>query len=304
MAPELKTQLGDLVLRSPLVAASGTVGSVWEWAEVANVSPYGAAVAKSVAPVEWPGRRHPRLAPTSVGMLNGVGIQNPGIEAWVSQMTSKVPRLRVPVWGSAVADDPEGFGLVAKGLAGAGVKAIEVNLSCPNLDDGLMFSFSDDASARVISAVAGTVDVPVGAKLSPNTPDIVGVAESCVTAGADFLVLTNTVLGFGVSIADRKPQLSGGVGGYSGPGMKPIALRCVFEVSRAIPEVPIVGCGGVVNGADVAEYLIAGASAVEVGTALLAEPNAGVRIVDEFSAVMERLGAQRASDLVGTLDEW
>lgn len=300
----LSTEVGELRLRSPLIAASGTVGSVWEWAEVADVAPYGAAVAKSVAPEEWKGRAAPRIAPTSAGMLNGIGIQNPGIEAWSTKMTGIIPTLGVPVWGSAVGDEAEGFGVVAKGLADAGASAVEVNLSCPNLEDGEMFSFSAALSAAVVSTVASSVDVPVGAKISPNTPELVAVAATCAEAGADFVVLTNTAMGFGLTLADRKPLLSGGVGGYSGPGLKPLSLRCVYEVHRALPALPIVGCGGITTGRDVAEYLIAGASAVEMGTVHLAEPKAGVRIRKELIEVLEQLNVTRVADLVGTVDEW
>ncbi len=300
----LATSVGGLALRSPLIAASGTVGSVWEWAEVANVRPYGAAVAKSVAPEAWQGRPAPRLAPTTTGMLNSVGIQNPGITSWVDSMKPRIRKLRVPVWGSAVAGVADGFALVAEGLVSAGVTAVEVNLSCPNLEDGEMFSFRADRSRDVITAVSEAVDVPVGAKLSPNTPDIVGVAGACRDAGAVFVVLTNTALGFGLSVSDRRPLLSGGVGGYSGPGLKPLSLRCVYEVAKEFPDLGIVGCGGISTGADVVEYLMAGASAVELGTVHLAEPKAGIRITKELVGLMARLGAESVVDLVGTVETW
>ena len=300
----LSTSLGDLGLRTPLIAASGTVGGVWEWAEIADVSRYGAAVAKSVSPTPWAGRPAPRVAPTEVGMLNGIGIQNPGIEKWTGVMEPRISDTAVPIWGSAVAGDADGFALVAKDMDSAGVTAVEVNLSCPNLEDGEMFSFSASRSRQVIESVSAAVGLPVGAKLSPNTPDIVGVAAACAEAGADFLVLTNTALGFGLSIRDRRPLLSGGVGGYSGPGLKPISLRCVYEVSRALPGIPIVGCGGVVHGRDVVEYLVAGASAVEAGTIHLAEPRAGSRIIREFEREMRRLGAETIHEIVGTVGEW
>lgn len=300
----LTTSLGSLELRSPLIAASGTVGSVWEWAEVADVAPYGAAVAKSVAPVAWSGRQAPRVAPTTVGMLNGIGIQNPGIEEWATSMETRIAGSRVPVWGSTVGEDVDGYARVAKGLDAAGVSAVEINLSCPNLEDGEMFSFDARRSADVVAAVSGAVNVPVGAKLSPNTPDVVGVAAACQDAGADFVVLTNTAFGFGLSLTDRRPLLSGGVGGYSGPGLKPISLRCVYEVARALPGLAIVGCGGVSSGRDVIEYLIAGASAVAAGTIHLAEPKAGSRIMKEVRSEMERLGVLSVAELVGTVEEW
>jgi dihydroorotate dehydrogenase (NAD+) catalytic subunit len=232
-------------------------------------------------------------------MLNGVGIQNPGIEAWVSQMTPRIPQMEVPVWGSAVAEDVDGYALVAKGVETAGAAAVEVNLSCPNLDTGEMFSFDPGASRSVLEAVVASVTVPVGAKLSPNTPDLVGVAAACQEAGADFLVLTNTALGLGLSLEARMPLLSGGVGGYSGPGLKPISLRCVYEVAGALSGFPIVGCGGVGTGRDVIEYVMAGASAVQLGTVHFAEPKAGARIRRELATELGRLGAASLSDLVG-----
>lgn len=299
--PSLRTKLGQLELRSPLIAASGTVGSVWEWAETTPLTPYGAAVAKSVAPVAWEGRPPPRLAPTRTGMLNGIGIQNPGITRWVEQHAHRIAALGVPVWGSAVGDDANGYAEVAGHLQGAGVSAIEVNLSCPNLEDGVMFSFDPHRSSTVIGAIRERVSVPLGAKLSPNTPDVVGVAAAVADAGADFVVLTNTAYGLGIDVDEARPLLSGGVGGYSGPGLKPMSLRCVYEVARAMPGLPIVGCGGVSSGRDIIEYLMAGASAVEAGTIHLAEPRAGVRLARELQAELDRLGFSSVADVVGTV---
>ncbi|MDP9493954.1 MAG: dihydroorotate dehydrogenase [Actinomycetota bacterium] len=300
----LNTALGPVNLRTPLVAASGTVGSVWEWAEVADVNAYGAAVAKSVAPIAWPGRPAPRLAPTGPGMLNGIGIQNPGIESWVEAMRPRLRELEVPVWGSAVGASPEEFGLVAKGLVTAGIEVVEVNLSCPNLEDGRMFALDPDRSREVVEAVVASGDVIVGAKLSPNAEQIVAVAEACLAGGAAFLTLTNTALGFGINVEDRRPLLSGGVGGYSGPGLKPLALRCVYEVATAIPGAPILGCGGVTTGRDVIEYLLAGASAVGLGTVHFAEPRAGARILGELRREMRRLGVRDVADLIGAVKPW
>lgn len=303
-AAATRTILGPMELRTPLIAASGTVGSVWEWASVADVTAYGAAVAKSVSPTPWDGRKAPRVAPTETGMLNGIGIQNPGIDAWSESMRPRIPSLDVPVWGSAVARDVDGFALVAKGLEASGAAAIEVNLSCPNLEDGEMFSFDSARSRDVLEALSSSATIPVGAKLSPNTPDIVDVAATCHSAGADFVVLTNTAFGFGISLADRRPLLSGGVGGYSGPGLKPISLRCVYELSRAAPEIPVVGCGGVSTGRDIVEYLMTGASAVQAGTVHLAEPRAGKRLIRELRREMKRLRVRSVSELVGTVGEW
>lgn len=300
----LTTAIGPLSLRSPLIAASGTVGSVWEWADVADVAPYGAAVAKSVAGESWPGRPPPRLGPAGVGMLNGIGIQNPGIDTWIQETSNRLASLDVPVWGSAVGSTPEEFAKVAARLAGVGLPAIEVNLSCPNLEDGRMFSLDARPSREVVAAAVDAVSIPVGAKLSPNTDDIVGVAAACLDAGATFLTLTNSAMGYGISVETRRPILSGGVGGYSGPALKPISLRCVHEVASAMPDAPIVGCGGVTSGRDVIEYVLAGASAVGVGTLHFAEPKAGIRLLREITTELDRQGASTLEELKGAVEPW
>ncbi len=301
MSPDLTTSVGPLALRSPLIAASGTVGSVTELAGVADLSVYGAAVAKSVSAEPWSGRPAPRLAPAGAGMLNGIGIQNPGIEAWKTEVGPRLEGLEVPVWGSAVGHSPDEFALVAKGLEASGVAAIEINLSCPNLD-GDMFSLDPSASEEVVASVRRAVGLPLGAKLSPNLIDAVPVAQACATAGADFLTLTNTIWGAGVDIKTRRPQLSGVIGGYSGPPLKPIALRFVIEVRQALPQMPIVGCGGVLTGKDIAEYLIAGAQAVAAGTIHLAEPRAGKRLIDELIDWMRKHRVSSVGSLINTLD--
>jgi dihydroorotate dehydrogenase (NAD+) catalytic subunit len=298
---ELATRLGPLTLRTPLIAASGTVGSVVEMDGVADLTAYGAAVAKSVSVEPWSGRPAPRVAPAGIGMLNGIGIQNPGIDHWRQDHESKLKDLPVPVWGSAVGHTAEDFARVAEGLAAAGVAAIEINLSCPNLD-GHLIALDPSLSAKVTSAVKSAVDVPVGAKLSPNAIDIASVAAACAEAGADWVVLTNTVWGAGIDIKTRRPVLSGVVGGYSGPPLKPIAMRCVIEVHRAMPDLPIVGCGGVVSGTDVVEYLLAGASAVGIGTVHFAEPRAGLRILREVERLCRRMNVAHLGDLIGKAD--
>ncbi|MDJ0961478.1 MAG: dihydroorotate dehydrogenase [Acidimicrobiia bacterium] len=299
-----ETTLGPVRLRTPLVAASGTVGSVTDFAKVGAMEAYGAAVAKSVSAEPWAGRPAPRMAPTELGMLNGIGIQNPGIDAWSDEVAKKLAKLDVPVWGSAVGHRADEFVRSAKGLQGAGVAAIEINLSCPNLDDGSMFALDADAAGQVVAEVSGAVGVPIGAKLSPNAEDIVTIASAVGEAGADWVVLTNTAWGFGIDLDTRKPLITGGVGGYSGPAMKPLALRCVWEVAQALPQLPILGCGGVVRGTDAIEYLMAGASAVAIGTVHFAEPRAARRILDEIDLWCEANGVLGVSELVGTAKPW
>ncbi len=292
-----RVALGNLALRSPIIAAAGTVGSVYDFADVTALSVYGAAVTKSVSHMPWAGRPAPRVASAGSGMLNGVGIQNPGIDEWRTNMPD-VSHLSVPVWGSAVGSDPAEFALVSKGLAAEGVQAIEVNLSCPNLELGTMFALDPRAAGQVMAAVRAATDLPIGAKLSPNSEDIVKVARAVTEAGADFVVLTNTVWGMGIDLEARTPKLSGQVGGYSGPPVKPIALRCVWEVASAL-DVPIVGCGGIRTGEDVVEYLMAGASAVAIGTVHFAEPRAGKRILHELAAWCRRHDVETLRELTG-----
>ena len=300
----LATTLGPIVLRSPLIAASGTVGSVVEFNETVDFSVYGAAVAKSVSPDEWPGRPSPRLAPAGTGMLNAIGIQNPGIGRWEEEIGPRLRGLDVPVWGSAVGQDPEDFAAVAEGLESTGVASIEVNLSCPNIEDGSLIALDADLSARVVEAVRRVTSLPIGAKLSPNSERITDVAAAVAGAGADWVVLTNTVWGAGIDIETRRPKLSAPIGGYSGPPLKPIALRCVWEVHRELASVPIIGCGGVATGADVVEFLLAGASAVAIGSTHFAEPRAGRRITRELKKYMDRHGVDGISDLVGATRPW
>ena len=304
VATELAVSLGSHRLRSPLIAASGTVGSVVDFAATASFDPYGAAVAKSVSVEPWPGHPAPRMAPAGQGMLNGIGIQNPGIDAWAAEVGPRLGSAGVEVWGSAVGHHPAEFGDVANRLESAGVGAVEVNLSCPNLDAPdaarrMLFALDPSAAAAAVTAVRERVACPVGAKLSPNAPDIVAVAAAVATAGADWVVLTNTVWGAGVDIERRRPLLSGLVGGLSGGPLKPIALRCVVEVRLALPDLPIVGCGGVRTGEDVVEYLMAGASAVAIGTAHFASPRVGERVRRQLTSWCRRHGVTRVSELTG-----
>jgi len=299
----LAVTLGPLALRSPLIAASGTVGSVVEFSETIDYSFYGAAVAKSVAPVPWDGRPPPRMASAGSGMLNGIGIQNPGIHAWLHEFGPLLGNVPVPVWGSVVAHDVDGFAQVASAMSDADVEAIEVNLSCPNLD-GSIFGLDATLSASIVAAVREATSLPIGAKLSPDAQPISAVAAACAESGADWVVVTNTAMGAGFDPASRRPLLSGIVGGYSGDGLRPISLRCVFEVARDVPEVPIVGCGGVSDANHVVEYLLAGATAVAIGTAHLARPRIARKITQRLHRYGKANGITRIADLVGAYEPW
>jgi dihydroorotate dehydrogenase (NAD+) catalytic subunit len=305
---DLTVDLGGLVLANPIVAASGTFG---HGAEVARLCPpdrLGAVTVKSLAAFAWPGNPPPRLAPTSGGgMLNSVGLQGPGVEHWVEH---ELPELRdlgarivASIWGRTVDD----YAVAAKMLAPAAVDliAVEVNVSCPNLEDrSRMFAHSPAGTTAVIEAVRGAeLGLPVFAKLSPNTDQVVDVARAAVDAGAHGLTLVNTLLGLDIELDGRHPRLGAGGGGLSGPPLKPVALRIVRDVARALPDTPIIGTGGVTSGGDAVQMLLAGASAVGVGTATFREPRAMLRIIDELQAWCRAHGVARAAELIAGVEE-
>lgn len=296
--------LGPVALRSPLIAASGTVGSVVDFARVGALEAYGAAVAKSVSGSPWPGNPAPRLGNTGAGMLNAIGIENPGVVTWADEIGPLLKDLPVPVWGSAVGRTVGEFVDVASRLAATDVQAIEINLSCPNLAGESIWALDAEATGAVVKGVREAIDKPIGAKLSPNAQDIVSVAGAAIDSGADWLVLTNTISAAAIDIETRKPLLTLTTGGLSGPALKPIALRCVLQVREAFPMVPIVGCGGVRSGSDVVEYLLAGASAVAIGTAHFERPRIGRKVMKQLRAYCSRTGVDRLQELIGAMEPW
>lgn len=297
--PSLATSLGPLALCTPLIAASGTLGSVIEFAAVADLTAYGGATAKSVSAVPWAGRPAPRVAPTEAGMLNAIGIQNPGIDAWLAEIGPRLTSLGTGVIGSAVGYTVEEYVTVATAMAAADIVAIEVNLSCPNLEGKGMFALDPIATAAVIGAVRKAVTVPIGAKLSPNAIDVGEIAVAAAESGADWVTVANTVWGAAIDIETRAPKLSAGIGGYSGVGIKPIAIRCVLEVRQADPTIPILGLGGVQTGEDAIEFMMAGAHAVGIGTAHFGSPKIGRRVLMQMKRWCERHEVSDVRELIG-----
>jgi dihydroorotate dehydrogenase (NAD+) catalytic subunit len=299
----LETRLGSYDLSSPLIGASGTVGSLVEFQGVIDFSLYGAATSKSVSPEPWPGREAPRIAHGDAGMLNGIGIQNPGIEAWVLSHGNTLTSIPTDVWGSVVAHDIDGFADVANEMTRAGVDAIEVNLSCPNLD-GRPFALDPKVSADVVRAVSQATMLPIGAKLSSDAQPISAVASAVQEAGADWIVVANTVMGARIDPETRRPALSGLIGGYSGAPIRPIAIRSVLEIAMDVPELPIVGCGGVSDAAHVVEFLLAGASAVAIGSAHFKTPRVAKSITRDLKRYMQRHGISSVTELIGAYEPW
>ena len=307
-AVDLTCRLGPLTLPNPIVAASGTYGHGDEVARLGDPAKLGAVTAKSLSPYPWEGNPAPRVWEATAGMLNSVGLQNPGVEAWLEHdltpLLARGARVIVSVWGRSVDDYAKAAAALAPAVAR--LTAVEVNVSCPNLEDrGHMFAAHPDATAAAVGAVLDQVPptLPVFAKLSPNVTDLVAVAAAAVGAGAVGLTLINTVLGLAIDAETRRPRLGAGGGGLSGPAIKPVALRAVADVARALPGTPIIGTGGVRTGLEAVEMLLAGASAVGVGTATFFDPRAAEEVAAGLARWCADHGVARSADLVGGL-EW
>jgi dihydroorotate dehydrogenase (NAD+) catalytic subunit len=301
-APDLHVALGPLRLPSPVLTASGTFGHGDEVARLGDPRRLGAVTAKSVSPEPWAGKPAPRLHMTAAGMVNAVGLQGPGMDAWLAHdlpaLRATGARVIASVWGHTVDD----FARATEMLDGADVIAVEVNASCPNLHADI-WAHDPRATGAVVRAVRGATSLPVFAKLSPNVTDLTEIARAAVDAGADGLTLVNTILALVIDAETRRPVLGGGGGGLSGPAIKPVALRAVRTVTRALPDVPVIGTGGIQSGVDAIEMLLAGASAVGVGTANFREPRAPYRVLDELIDWCARHDVARVSDLTGTLED-
>jgi dihydroorotate dehydrogenase (NAD+) catalytic subunit len=303
MPVDLRTKLGHVELPNPVLTASGCAGAGRELARFTDVARLGAVVTKSITLAPRSGRPTPRMAETPSGMLNSIGLQGPGIDAFLQRdlpwLLTQGARAVVSIAGSSAAEYAE----LARRLSGApGVTAIEVNISCPNVEDrGTVFACDPNASARVIEAVrsAARHDIPVFAKLSPDVTDIVAIARSCVTAGADGLSLINTLLGMTIDTQTMRPVLAGLTGGLSGPAIRPVAVRCIWQVSEALPDVPIIGMGGIRTGRDALELILAGASMVSLGTVIFNDPGACDRVLRELGDELAQAGLDRLTDAVG-----
>ena len=298
---DLRIEVGSVALRAPVMTASGTAGHGAEFANYLDPASLGAVVVKSMKADEWAGNPAPRVHPTASGMINSVGLQGKGVPHWLEHdlpdLLATGATVVASIWGSSVDD----YARAAAALAEApeGVVAVEVNVSCPNLEDrGSMFAHSRTATAEVIEA-STVVGRPMWAKLSPNAADLPEIAEAAYGAGAEAVVLTNTLLGMVIDTESRRPVLGAKKGGLSGAAMHPVAVRAVFDVHEALPDLPIVGVGGTSSGTDVVEFLLAGASAVEVGTATFADPRAPRRILGEFEQWCQRHGVESVAELIG-----
>jgi len=299
---DMRTFLGATQIPGPVLTASGCAAAGRELDPFLDLAALGAVVTKSVQLRARSGRPTPRMAETQSGMLNSIGLQGPGIDVFLAEdlpwLADRGARAMVSIAGGAIEEYAE---LAARVRGAAGMVALEVNISCPNVESrGEVFA-CDPAAASAVLAAVRAVDpgVPIYAKLSPDVTDIVSIARACVEAGADGISAINTLLGLVIDLDTLRPMLAAVTGGLSGPAIRPVALRCVWQIHAAMPDVPILGMGGITTGADALQFILAGASAVSVGTAIFGDPNAPERIGHELAHALATKGFSRLSDAVG-----
>ncbi|HET6203414.1 MAG TPA: dihydroorotate dehydrogenase [Planctomycetota bacterium] len=298
----LEVSIGALRLRNPVLTASGTFGHSTELAPFATYADLGAIVLKTVTPLPRPGNPPPRLFETPAGMLNSIGLENRGVECFLAEELPAAAALPVPVVVNIGAETPGDFAALAARVGDApGCAAIEANLSCPNIQGGaLPFSSTPQGCAEAVRRIRAATRKPLLVKLSPNVTRIADVARAAEGEGADALTAVNTLLGFAVDWRARRPRLGAGWGGLSGPAIRPVALRMVYECARAV-SIPVVGCGGIASAEDVCEFLAAGATAVQVGTWNYVDPTAACRIARELPGLLRSAGIRDVRELVGSV---
>ena len=300
--PDLAIELGALQLRSPVLAASGTFGYGLEFERLVDLETLGGIVVKGLSREPIAGNRAPRLWEAEAGMLNSVGLQNVGVRAFVEKKLPVLRRWRTPVIANVFGGVAEDYCEVVRVLEDAeGIAGYELNVSCPNTaHGGIAFANDLPALGELVRAVRGLTRRPLWVKLSPNVAQIEPGALVAQEAGADAVSLVNTFIALAIDARTRRPRIANGFGGLSGPAIKPIALRMVYQAARAL-RIPVIGLGGIASGEDAAEFLIAGARAVQVGTASFWDPAATGRVARELAAFLRQQKIARASDLVGTL---
>ena len=300
---DFRTKFGSRYFPSPVFTASGCAGSGKELSQFFNLDELGAVVTKSISVKPRSGRATPRMAETPSGMLNSIGLQGPGIDQFleidIPWLQSKGARVIVSISGETV----EEYASLARKLRGiSSLHGIEVNISCPNVENrGLVFACDPSASRAVLEAVRRNIggDYPIIAKLSPDVTDIVAIAREVISAGADGLALINTLLGMVIDIDAKRPKLAGVTGGLSGPAIRPIAVRAIYQVHKALPQIPILGMGGVASGRDALEMIFAGASGVSVGTATFGNPTAVIKVKQELQEELKARGFNSLVDAIG-----
>lgn len=300
---DFSTKIGSKRFSNPIFTASGCASSGQELAQFFPLTELGAIVTKSIMTKPRTGRATPRMAETPSGMLNSIGLQGPGIHTFLERDIPWLVENKVKVIVSIAGETVDEYGVLARRLrAVAGISAVEVNISCPNVENrGQVFACHPESAVAVIEAVRRNIggELPIVAKLSPDVTDIVAIAASVINVGVDGLALINTLLGMVIDTNTMKPKLTGKTGGLSGPAIRPIAVRAIYQVHQAFPNIPIVGMGGVSSGRDAFELVLAGASAISIGTANFSNPSAAINIKNELSALLTERGFNDFRDAIG-----
>jgi dihydroorotate dehydrogenase (NAD+) catalytic subunit len=299
----LKVQINDLILKNPVMTASGTFGNGPEFDDFFDISLLGGIFTKACTSKHREGNRYPRMAETAMGMLNSVGLQNKGVDYFIASIYPKLCNYQTHIFVNVSDSTIEGYVEVAEKLSGLEkIAGIEVNISCPNVKEGGMaFGTNCPMAAAVTSAVRKAYPKTLVVKLSPNVTDIIEIAKGVEDAGADSVSLINTLLGMAIDIEKRRPALSTITGGLSGPAIKPVALRMVWQVAHAV-KIPVIGLGGISNASDAIEFLLAGARAVQVGTANFIDPLVSLKIIDGIDEYLNRHGFKSVREIIGALE--
>ncbi len=298
----MNVEIAGIRMKNPVMVASGTFGFGKEYSDFLDPNALGAIVTKGTSLEPWDGNPPDRIAETAAGMLNAIGLQNDGVESLINEQIPWVRQFDVPVIVNIVGKTANEYAEVARRLDGVeGVAGLEVNISCPNVKEGgIAFGIAPAMTAEVVSAVREATTLPVIPKLSPNVTDIVLMARACVDAGADAISLINTLLATAIDAESRTFKLANITGGLSGPAIKPVALRMVWQVAQAV-DIPVIGVGGIMTAADAVEFFLAGADAVQVGTANFVNPSAAVEIAAGLDAYLDHHGFSHVSEIVGAV---
>lgn len=299
---DMRVNLAGVELKNPVMSASGTFGSGMEYSDFVDLNSLGAVVTKGVANVPWPGNFTPRIAETYGGILNAVGLQNPGIDVFIKRDIPFLKQYDTKIIVNIVGKTTKDYVEVVERLSSEPVDLLEINISCPNVKEGgIAFGQDKKAVEDITKAVKKVAKQPVIMKLSPNVTDIVEMAKAAEAGGADVLSLINTITGMKIDVHKRQPVLANKTGGLSGPAIKPIAVRMVYQVSHSV-NIPIIGMGGIMNGEDAIEFLLAGATGVGVGTANFMNPHATVDIIQGIKEYMERYQIGDIRKLIGAVE--
>ncbi|SHO49698.1 dihydroorotate dehydrogenase [Desulfopila aestuarii] len=300
--PDLRVKIGSLHLANPVMTASGTFGYAREFENLMNLHRLGAVIVKGISLFPRPGNPPPRIVETACGMLNAIGLQNVGVERFIKEKMPYLDGLNVPVIVNILGGSIEEYREITKRLEGVpGVAGIEVNISCPNVKEGgVAFGGDPQMAAAVTTAVKESCSVPVIVKLSPNVTDIGLMARAVEDGGADSVSLINTLIGMAINLKTKRPELANIIGGLSGPAIKPVALRMVYEVARSV-KIPIIGIGGIETAEDALEFMLAGATAVQVGTANFVNPRASEEVVEGISRYVQEEKLHSVREMIGAL---